>query len=113
MFKSKHSSKTKLRLPNETKPLYPIPSISQIAPLPEVASHGVLPVLSLDEHDIPKPMPLTHQLLPISDGTNHSTRHQSVGARLSAYDRHFAVRPLFDALGRLTNIDMHRRIRCY
>ncbi|CAF3831911.1 unnamed protein product [Rotaria magnacalcarata] len=36
---------------NETKILYNIPSVSQIAPLPEVQSHGILPVLSLDRRD--------------------------------------------------------------
>ncbi|UJR27569.1 hypothetical protein I4U23_008850 [Adineta vaga] len=41
---------------NENKILYNVPSVSQIAPLPQNKSHGILPVLSLDGRDAPNPM---------------------------------------------------------
>lgn len=41
----------------EPKMLYNIPSVSQIAPLPQNKSHGILPVLSLDGRDAPHLMP--------------------------------------------------------
>ncbi|CAF3652491.1 unnamed protein product [Adineta steineri] len=41
---------------SETKMLYNVPSVSQIAPLPQNKSHGTLPVLSLDGRDAPNPM---------------------------------------------------------
>ena len=37
----------------EGKILHNVPSVSQIAPLPETKSHGILPVLSFDGRDSP------------------------------------------------------------
>jgi hypothetical protein len=63
MFGFKSSSKNKRKLlkhaaistnsSNEPRVLYNIPSVSQIAPLPQNKSHGILPVLSLDGRDAP------------------------------------------------------------
>lgn len=64
MFSFKTSSKNKRKTnknsptpitttSTENKPLYNIPSVSQIAPLPQNKSHGTLPVLSLDGRDAP------------------------------------------------------------
>jgi hypothetical protein len=63
MFGFKGSSKNKRKTPknsptpistsNETKPLYNVPSVSQIPSLPQNKSHGILPVLSLDGRDAP------------------------------------------------------------
>lgn len=60
-FKSSGKSKrksTKTATPpannsSEPKTLYNVPSVSQIAPLPQNKSHGILPVLSLDGRDAP------------------------------------------------------------
>ena len=67
MFRFKISSKNKrkstksaspsINTSNEAKTLHNIPSVSQIAPLPQIKSHGILPVLSLDGRDAPNPMP--------------------------------------------------------
>lgn len=62
MFRFKSSSKNKRKgtIPSPTpavqnstdaKMLYNIPSVSQIAPLPQNKSHGILPVLSMDGRD--------------------------------------------------------------
>ncbi|CAF1555536.1 unnamed protein product [Adineta steineri] len=66
MFGFKKSSKSKrkptknapspINTSSETKMLYNVPSVSQIAPLPQNKSHGTLPVLSLDGRDAPNPM---------------------------------------------------------
>ena len=42
---------------NENKPLYNVPSVSQIPSLPQNKSHGILPVLSLDGRDAPNSLP--------------------------------------------------------
>jgi hypothetical protein len=55
MFGLKISNKNKRKLIKtpaiEGRILHNIPSVSQIAPLPENKSHGILPVLSLDGRD--------------------------------------------------------------
>ncbi|CAF3364548.1 unnamed protein product [Rotaria sp. Silwood1] len=53
--KSNKSPTTPINTSNETKFHY-VPSVSQIAPLPQNKSHGILPVLSLDGRDAPNPM---------------------------------------------------------
>jgi hypothetical protein len=81
MFGFKSSSKTKRKLTktpaiqlnpsNEMKILHNIPSVSQIAPLPENRSHGILPILSLDGRDSPE---YDDELLLNTDKTNNSQR---------------------------------------
>ena len=66
MFGFKGSSKNKRKTSknppttitstNENKPLYNVPSVSQIPSLPQNKSHGILPVLSLDGRDALNPM---------------------------------------------------------
>jgi len=68
MFGFKNSSKSKRKssknttttptatTSSDTKVLYNVPSVSQIAPLPQNKSHGILPVLSLDGRDAPNIM---------------------------------------------------------
>lgn len=51
--KSSKNTTTPINSSNETKPLYNIPSVSQIAPLPQNKSQSILPVLSLDGRDAP------------------------------------------------------------
>ncbi|CAF5192202.1 unnamed protein product [Rotaria magnacalcarata] len=63
MFGFKNSSKNKrktakntttsLSTSSETKHFPNVPSVSQIAPLPQNKSHSILPVLSLDGRDAP------------------------------------------------------------
>jgi hypothetical protein len=89
MFGFKSSSKNKRKLlkhaaistnsSNEPRVLYNIPSVSQIAPLPENKSHGLLPVLSFDGRDEPDPIPSDDQSLSSTEKTNDSTTRQSVG----------------------------------
>jgi hypothetical protein len=86
MFGLKSTTKTKRKLIkhpaiqiNETKILHNIPSVSEIAPLPENKSHGLLPVLSLDGRDSPESIQSDDQLLTNTEQTNNSNGHQSVG----------------------------------
>ena len=51
--KSNKNSPTPITTSTENKPLYNVPSVSQIAPLPQNKSHCTLPVLSLDGRDAP------------------------------------------------------------
>jgi len=89
MFSFQRSNKTKRKLtktpaiqinsPVETKILHNIPSISQIAPLPENKSHGILPVLSLDGRDSPNLTQSDVQLSLNTEKTKNSNGHQPVG----------------------------------
>jgi len=89
MFGFQRSNKTKRKLtktpaiqinsPVETKILHNIPSISQIAPLPETKSHGILPVLSLDGRDSPNITQSDDQLSLNTEKTKNSNGHQPVG----------------------------------
>ncbi|CAF3433150.1 unnamed protein product [Rotaria sp. Silwood1] len=54
--KSNKSPTTPINTSNETKHFPYVPSVSQIAPLPQNKSHGILPVLSLDGRDAPNSM---------------------------------------------------------
>ena len=85
---SKHKSKstktttTPITSSNETKTLYNVPSVSQIAPLPENKSHGMLPVLSLDGRDAPNPMQSEtseNELSPNTTTSNNENGRQPVG----------------------------------
>ena len=91
-FKSASKSKRKaaVNIPlstvnasNEPKVLYNVPSVSQIAPLPQNKSHGTLPVLSLDGRDAPLAMEseTSENDLASSNGskTNPESDHQPVG----------------------------------
>ncbi|CAF0786282.1 unnamed protein product [Rotaria sordida] len=51
--KSNKNPPTPISTSNETKHFHYVPSVSQIAPLPQNKSHGILPVLSLDGRDAP------------------------------------------------------------
>jgi len=64
---------------NETKILHHIPSVSQIAPLPENRSHGILPILSLDGRDSPNFIQCDDELSSNTEKTNNSNNHQPVG----------------------------------
>jgi hypothetical protein len=75
----KNSSKNKRKLTktpaiqmnsNDVKLLYNIPSVSQIAPLPENKSHGILPVLSLDGRDSPNSIQCDDELSSNIEKTN-------------------------------------------
>jgi len=89
MFGLKISSKNKRKLTkipaiqtntsHETKVLYNVPSVSQIAPLPENKSHGILPVLSLDGRDSPDLLSFDDDLSSKTDKTKNSNDHQPVG----------------------------------
>ncbi len=89
MFRLKSSSRNKRKLTktpaiqlnpsDEAKILYNIPSISQIAPLPETKSHGILPVLSLDGRDSPNITQSDDQLSLNTEKTKNSNGHQPVG----------------------------------
>ena len=63
--------------------LYNVPSVSQIAPLPQNKSHGTLPVLSLDGRDAPHAMQseTSETDLTSSNGSNANAEsdHQPVG----------------------------------
>jgi hypothetical protein len=91
MFGFKNSSKSKrksskntttppptITASNETKPIYNVPSVSQIAPLPQNKSHGILPVLSLDGRDAPNIM---QSETSESDLTLHTTTANNENAR--------------------------------
>jgi hypothetical protein len=54
--KSSKTTTTPTTTSNETKIIHGVPSVSQIAPLPQNKSHGTLPVLSLDGRDAPNIM---------------------------------------------------------
>ncbi|CAF0858267.1 unnamed protein product [Adineta ricciae] len=79
MFVFKRSNKAKRKLTKspaiqtnssiDSKVLYNIPSVSQIAPIPENKSHGLLPVLSLDGRDTADLIPPDDES-PSSAGTN-------------------------------------------
>lgn len=92
MFGFKNSSKSKrkssknstvpINPTSEAKPLYNIPSVSQIAPLPENKSHGNLPVLSIDGRDAPNPMQSESSESDLSTNTtttNNENGRQPVG----------------------------------
>ena len=100
MFGFKSSSKSKrkaavtiplstVNASNEPKMLYNVPSVSQIAPLPQNKSHGTLPVLSLDGRDAPHAMQseTSETDLTSSNGSNANaeSNHQPVGE----------IRPMF------------------
>jgi hypothetical protein len=84
MFGLKSSSKNKrkltkipaiqMNLANDAKILYHVPSISQIAPLPENKSHGNLPILSFDGRDSLDFIPTDDELSSNTEKTNHSPR---------------------------------------
>ncbi|CAF1493763.1 unnamed protein product [Rotaria sp. Silwood1] len=61
----------------ETEILHNIPSVSQIAPLPESKSPGILPILSLDRRDSSKSIVSDSELLQDTETTNASSGHQS------------------------------------
>ena len=105
MFRFKSSNKNK-RKPARTSPtpisntqadpklLYNIPSVSQIAPLPQNKSHGILPVLSMDGRDAPNPMQLEgsdHEQSPSDNSKDDadSTR-QPVGYKV-CQEIHFII----------------------
>jgi hypothetical protein len=83
MFGFKSSSKNKrktpknpptpISLPSENKPLYNVPSVSQIPSLPQNKSHGMLPVLSLDGRDAPNPMQSEASEADLTLNTTNST----------------------------------------
>ncbi|CAF3839267.1 unnamed protein product [Adineta steineri] len=89
MFGFKRSNKTKRKLTKtpaiqtnasiESKILYNVPSVSQIAPLPENKSHGILPVLSLDGRDSSDIIQSNDQLEVNTEKNDHSNGHQPVG----------------------------------
>jgi hypothetical protein len=64
---------------SETKILHHIPSVSQIAPLPENRSHGILPILSLDGRDSPNFIQCDDELSSNTEKANNSNNHQPVG----------------------------------
>jgi len=66
---------------NDTKPLYNVPSVSQIAPLPQNKSHGILPVLSLDGRDAPNVMQseTSENDLTLNATSNNENGRQPVG----------------------------------
>jgi len=64
---------------NETKILHHIPSVSQIAPLPENKSHGILPILSLDGRDSPDFIQCNDELILNTENIKNSNNHQPVG----------------------------------
>jgi len=92
MFGFKSSSKSKRKSPknpptpintsNETKVLYNVPSVSQIAPIPQNKSHGTLPVLSLDGRDAPNSLPSETSETDLTSNTttsNNENGRQPVG----------------------------------
>jgi hypothetical protein len=99
MFGFKSSSKSKrkqsknpptpINTSNETRFLHNVPSVSQIAPIPQNKSQSTLPVLSLDGRDIPNLMQSE-----ISDGdstsnttiTNNESNRQPVGVYIRYFD---------------------------
>jgi len=99
MFGFKHSSKSKrksskgtpipINASNETKPLYNVPSVSQIAPLPQNKSHGTLPVLSLDGRDAPIIMHSETSETDLTANTansNNESNRQPVGVYIRSFD---------------------------
>jgi hypothetical protein len=93
MFGFKRSTKPKRKLTKspaiqanssiDTKVLYNIPSVSQIAPLPENKSHGILPILSLDGRDMPDIISSDDPSVPTPEPTDLPNSHQPVGVYLS------------------------------
>jgi hypothetical protein len=91
MFGLKISSKNKRKLTktpaiqtnssHETKVLYNVPSVSQIAPLPQNKSLGTLPVLSLDGRDAPNVMQseTSENDLTLNATSNNENGRQPVG----------------------------------
>ncbi|CAF2419981.1 unnamed protein product [Rotaria sp. Silwood2] len=80
--KSNKSPTTPINTSNETKHFHYVPSVSQIAPLPQNKSHGILPVLSLDGRDAPSSMPseASENDLPSNAATSNSASgRQPVG----------------------------------
>ena len=73
-LKSSHKTRQK-----SSKILHNIPSGSQIAPLPENTSHGMLPVLSLDGRNSPKSLQADNQSVLNTEITIHSNGLQAVG----------------------------------
>ncbi|CAF3749029.1 unnamed protein product [Rotaria socialis] len=92
MFGFKSSSKNKrkpaknptpsLSTSSETKHFPNIPSVSQIAPLPQNKSHSILPVLSLDGRDAPSSIQSEeseNDLTSITTMPNNENGRHSVG----------------------------------
>ena len=74
---------------NEPKVLYNVPSVSQIAPLPQNKSHGILPVLSLDGRDAPNLIlseASDSDLSANAPDANSETNRQPVGKRYPLAD---------------------------
>ncbi|CAF2649183.1 unnamed protein product [Rotaria sp. Silwood2] len=63
----------------ETEILRNIPSVSQIAPLPESKSDGILPILSLDRRDSSNSIESDNELSLNIEITNTSNGHEPVG----------------------------------
>ena len=98
MFGFKGSSKNKRKTPknppapinssNENKPLYNVPSVSQIPSLPQNKSHGMLPVLSLDGRDAPNGMEAEASEADLTSNTATSTTEngrQPVGEHFRSF----------------------------
>ena len=93
MFGFKRSTKSKRKLTKspaiqahssiDTKVLYNVPSVSQIAPLPENKSHGILPVLSLDGRDMPDIISSDDPSASTAEATDLPNGHQPVGEYLA------------------------------
>jgi hypothetical protein len=88
MFGFKGSSKNKRKTPknpptsisssSENKPLYNVPSVSQIPSIPQNKSHGMLPVLSLDGRDA---LNLMQSETSETDLTSNATRSTNENGR--------------------------------
>jgi hypothetical protein len=94
-FKSKNKRKptknttTPINTSNETKILHNVPSVSQIAPLPQNISHGMLPVLSLDGRDAPNPIQSEASESDLTSHittSNNETARQPVGEYITSFD---------------------------
>ena len=86
--KTSKNSPTPISTSNENKPLYNVPSVSQIPSLPQNKSHGMLPVLSLDGRDAPNPMQSETSETDLSSNTTTSTNEngrQPVGEYIRSF----------------------------
>ncbi len=86
--KSTKNPQSPISTSNEIKPLYNVPSVSQIAPLPQNQSHSILPVLSLDGRDAPNTMQSEtseNDLTSNITASNNENNRQPVGEYIKSF----------------------------
>jgi hypothetical protein len=87
--KSSKNTTTPINTTTEAKILYNVPSVSQIAPLPQNKSLGMLPVLSRDGRDAPNIIqsePSENELTANTTTLNSEGSRQPVGEYIRSLD---------------------------